>query len=109
MLIVDTMVYLKSDTPIQCRPPVARSQIASRENTTGETLQETTVHNTIIPTHDVTEVFVDQGNSFNHTLSENRFQGQFASPQVVQNRVLPEIFPVPSAQLHHSQSQYPSQ
>ena len=106
MLIVDTMLYLKSDTPIQCRPPVARSQITSRENTSGETLQETTVHNTILPTNNATEVFVDQGNSVAYTGSENRFQGQFASPQIVQSPVSPETLPVPPAHLHHSQCQY---
>ena len=41
MLIIDTMVHLKSEIPIQCRPPVARSQIANREYTSGESLQET--------------------------------------------------------------------
>ena len=107
------MVHLKSEIPIQCRPPVARSQIANREYTSGESLQETMIHNTIIPTHDVTEVSVGHGNFVPHPSSENRFQGQFVSPQVVEKPVSPEMLPLtnpaPNVQLHNSRSQYPSQ
>lgn len=105
------MVHLKSEIPIQCRPPVARSQIDNRENTSGESLQETMDHDTVIPTHDVTAVSVSHGNFVPHPSSENRFQGQFQSPQVFRKSVsletLPLTSPAPNVQLQHSQSQYP--
>jgi hypothetical protein len=113
MLIIDTMVYLKSEIPIQCRAPVARSQIANRENISGESLQETIVHNTRSPAHDVTDVSVGHGNSVPHPSSENRFQGHLVSPQVFPEPVSPEMLPVtapaPNVQLEHSPSQYSSQ
>jgi hypothetical protein len=112
MLIIDTMVHLKSEIPIQCRPPVARSQIINRENTSGESLPETMVHNTVIPTHNVTAVSVDHGNSVTHPNSENRFQGQFVSPQfreLVSPKMLLLTSSAPDTQLQHSHSQYPSQ
>jgi hypothetical protein len=40
MLIVDSMMHLRSDTPIQCRPPVAQSQLANRENTSSEPMED---------------------------------------------------------------------
>lgn len=36
MLIIDTMTYLISETPIHVRPPVAQSQLAHRESLPGE-------------------------------------------------------------------------
>src|SRR5271170_7732731 len=47
------MLHLRSEVPIQSRPPVARSQIANRENVSAESLHENKVQNTIIPTHDM--------------------------------------------------------
>ena len=113
MLIIDTMVHLKSEIPIQYRPPVARSQIVNRENTSGESLLETMVHNTVIPTHDVTAASVGHGDSVPDPSSENRFQGQFTSPQVVRELASPEMLllttSAPNMQLQHSHSQHPSQ
>src|SRR2546423_4304288 len=40
MLIVDSMVHLRSDTPIQCRPPVAQSQLLNRELSPSEPTEE---------------------------------------------------------------------
>src|ERR1700731_1312701 len=40
ILIVDSMLHLRSDTPIQCRPPVAQSQLANRENTSSEPMED---------------------------------------------------------------------
>src|SRR5579859_1550163 len=40
MLIVDSMIHLRSDTPIQCRPPVAQSQLANRVASSGEPMEE---------------------------------------------------------------------
>ena len=55
MLVIDTMLHLRSELPIQCRPPVARSQIINRENMSGESLRETTQQPTAIATHNITQ------------------------------------------------------
>lgn len=40
MLIVDSMLHLRSETPIQCRPPVAQSQLANRVVSSGEPMED---------------------------------------------------------------------
>jgi hypothetical protein len=40
MLIMDSMVHVRSDTPIQCRPPVAQSQLVNREIISDEPIEE---------------------------------------------------------------------
>ena len=45
MLIVDSMLHLQSETPIQCRPPVAQSQLANRETTSSEPMIEDNTNN----------------------------------------------------------------
>lgn len=108
MLVIDTMVHLKSEIPIQCRAPVARSQLASRKNISFESLQATVVNNTV---HDVTEASAGHGNSVHQFSLESRFGRQLASPPVVQKPVSPDmltvITPAPDVQLQHSG--YPSQ
>jgi hypothetical protein len=55
MLVIDTMLHLRSEVPIQCRPPVARSQIVNRENMSCESLRETAHQPTAIATHNLSE------------------------------------------------------
>jgi hypothetical protein len=55
MLVIDTMLHLRSEVPIQCRPPVARSQIINRENISGESLRETAYQQTTIATHNLVQ------------------------------------------------------
>jgi hypothetical protein len=37
---MDSMVHVRSDTPIQCRPPVAQSQLVNREIISDEPIEE---------------------------------------------------------------------
>jgi hypothetical protein len=55
MLVIDTMLHLRSELPIQCHPPVARSQIINRENMSGDSLRETAQQPTAISTHNLTQ------------------------------------------------------
>lgn len=51
MLVIDTMLHLRSEVPIQNRPPVARSQLINRENISDESLREAVYPQTTIATH----------------------------------------------------------
>jgi hypothetical protein len=78
------MVHLLSQTPIQCRPPVAQSQLAHRENTSSESLHDATtvVTTTVIPTREL-----EDGNSYipvpTQAGSQN-VQTQTISPSAIQ-------------------------
>ena len=53
MLVIDSMTHLLSEIPIQCRPPVARSQLDNRVHSSSESPRCTRMHNTIAPTRQV--------------------------------------------------------
>jgi hypothetical protein len=101
MLILGSMVHLRSEIPIESRPPVAQSQLLHRESVSGEFVEA--FRNTVVPSNIVQEA------------STNAIQGAVSSTHQVRkptqsphgSRVpLLEEFP-PNAQYIQSQSQYP--
>jgi hypothetical protein len=105
MLIVDSMLHLQSETPIQCRPPVAQSQLANRENTSSEPMME-------IHTNNQQDMVMQDGIDITTALppappsvvspqfESNPQQQLLASPQFQTTLILPQIarssFPSPS-------------
>jgi hypothetical protein len=82
------MIHLRSEIPIQRRSPVAQSQIANRENVSGECIQGTQLQGTTIPTHAVGNDFQHQTiiSSKSQSLSQNPCNSSL-SPQTVRSPV----------------------
>lgn len=102
MLIINTMVHLRSEIPIQCRPPVANSQLANRENISGENLPGTVSNDTTMPPDGV--VGPAHGVSTFRSTSGNNFQQEIAPQQVVQLPVILEVLPFSNRPPDRSQS-----
>jgi hypothetical protein len=98
MLVLDSMVHLKSEIPIESRAPVARSQLLNRQSVSGE-LQEP-FQSTVIPTHDMREssTYVVRGRSTFH-----QTQGATLSPHDTRIPLIEELPPNPQ----HVSTQYP--
>lgn len=102
MLIVDSMMHLRSETPIQCRPPVAQSQLANRENVSGEPMEEqpqiiNVVHHDM-DTNIALETTVSSSKESNlpQALISSQFQRVLVSPQVARSSVNSLITPRPA-------------
>jgi hypothetical protein len=98
------MTHLRSEFPIQCRPPpVANSQLANRENISGENVEDIGFDQTVMQMDNVSNLppMVFEFRS----PSQNNIQPQVPSFQVVPMAVPEEtmfVRPVTSQPLHSS-------
>src|SRR5271155_2121112 len=99
MLVLDSMVHLRSEIPIESHDPVARSQLLNRQRVSGD-FQEP-FHNTVIPTHDMrdTSTCAIQG----AVSTSHQTQDPTQSPQAVCIPLLNEL----PANPQHVPMQYP--
>ena len=103
MLIVDSMMYLRSETPIQCRPPVAQSQLANREDVSSEPNMEEQPQIINVVQHDMdtnialeTTVSSSKESNLPQSLICPQFQRVLVSPQVARSSVNSLITPRPT-------------
>src|SRR5271154_5193274 len=98
MLVLDSMVHLRSEIPIEPRAPVARSQLLNRQSVSGD-FQEP-FHNTVIPTHDMrdTSTYAVQG----AVSTSHQTQDPTQSPHAIRIPLLEELPPNPQ----HVPTQY---
>src|SRR5271170_8178829 len=91
MLILESMVHLRSEIPIESRAPVARSQLLNRQSFSGD-FQEP-FHNTVIPTHDMREssTYAVQG----AVSTSRQTQSPTQSPHATRIPLLEELPPNP--------------
>ena len=92
MLILRSMIHLRSEIPIESRPPVARSQLLHRENVSGdfpEPFQNTVIQSNVVKDASTNDIQVrvsttHQTHESNQSLHSSRVPCKEQSPPNVQ-------------------------